>query len=449
MRTPVAVAPPWLRNVNAVRTIIPGSNSRSGETTSVLSRSFRGYVLRRMRVEMLAVHEDRLAAAVARLGSENAFEILARARELEAEGRRVVHMEIGEPDFDTPDEIKKAAVNALYDNHTHYTPSAGLPSLRETIAGYASRFRNVTPAWSADNVVVGPGAKPVIWNTLSALLDPGDEFVYFDPAYPAYASCASYLQANVRAIPLRESRNWRMDLDELARRVSDKTKVVVINSPHNPTGGVLTQSDLEFIAELAQRHDFLVLADEIYSRNFYLDSEYLSIASLPGMRERTIVVDGFSKAYAMTGWRLGYAILPERLARTVTLFNNNTFSCVATFVQMAGIAALTGSDEPVLRMNEIFRQRRDRLVNGLNAIPGISCLVPEGAFYAFPNVEAITQDDRALAKFLLEEGGVACGGGSSFGAAGKGYLRFSYAASLEDIDWALTSIAQNLPKFKE
>jgi aspartate/methionine/tyrosine aminotransferase len=396
---------------------------------------------------MLAVHEDRLAAAVARLGSENAFEILARARELEALGRRVVHMEIGEPDFDTPEHIKEAAVTSLYENHTHYTPSGGLPSLRETIAEYASRFRNMTPAWTAANVVVSPGAKPIIWNTLSALLDPGDEFVYFDPAYPAYASCASYLEANVHAIPLLESRNWRMDLDELARRVSDKTKVVVINSPHNPTGGVLTKSDLEFIAELAQRHDFLVLADEIYSRNFYLDTEFISIASLPGMRERTIVVDGFSKAYAMTGWRLGYAILPERLARTVTLFNNNTFSCVATFVQMAGIAALTGPDEPVLRMNEIFRQRRDRLIDGLNAIAGISCLLPEGAFYAFPNVSSITADDRALAKFLLEQGGVACGGGSSFGAAGKGYLRFSYAASLEDIDWALHSIETNLPKF--
>jgi len=397
---------------------------------------------------MLAVHEDRIAAAVARLGSENAFEILARARELEAQGRRVVHMEIGEPDFDTPENIKKAAIDALYDNHTHYTPSAGLPSLRETIAEYASRFRRLTPEWLPENVVVGPGAKPIIWNTLSALLDEGDEFVYFDPAYPAYASAASYLRAKVTAIPLLESRNWRMDLDELARRVSPKTKVVVINSPHNPTGGVLTKSDLECIADLARQNDFIVIADEIYSRNFYLDSEYVSIATLPGMRERTIVVDGFSKAYAMTGWRLGYALIPERLARTVTLFNNNTFSCVATFVQMAGIAALTGPDDAVLRMNEIFRSRRDRLVAGLNEIPGVSCLLPEGAFYAFPNVTQITHDDRALAKFLLEEGGVACGGGSSFGAAGKGYLRFSYAASLEDIDWALESIAKTIPKFK-
>ncbi len=397
---------------------------------------------------MLAVHEDRLAEAVARLGSENAFEILARAREIEAHGRRVVHMEIGEPDFDTPEHIKKAAVDALYDNHTHYSPSSGILPLRETIAKYASRFRRMAPQWEAENIVIAPGAKPVIWNTLSALLDPGDEFVYFDPAYPAYASAASYLQAKIHAIPLLESRSWRMDLEELKRRVCERTKVVVINSPHNPTGGVLMKSDLEFIAELAQRFDFLVLADEIYSRNFYLESEYLSIASLPGMRDRTIVVDGFSKAYAMTGWRLGYAIMPERLARTVTLFNNNTFSCVATFVQMAGMAALTGPDEPVVAMNEIFRARRDRLISGLNEIAGVSCLLPEGAFYAFPNVSAVTDDDRGLAKFLLEEGGVACGGGSSFGAAGKGYLRFSYAASLDDIDWALESVAKTLPKFK-
>ena len=357
-------------------------------------------------------------------------------------------MEIGEPDFDTPEHIKKAAVDALYANHTHYTPSAGIPSLRATIADYASRFRRISPAYTAENVTISPGAKPIIWNILSALLDPGDDFVYFDPAYPAYASCASYHQANIHAIPLLESRNWRMDLDELERKVSDKTKAVMINSPHNPTGGVLTRGDLERIAELAQRHDFIVIADEIYSRNFYLDSDYLSIAALDGMRDRTIIVDGFSKAYAMTGWRLGYAIMPDRLAKTVTLFNNNTFSCVATFVQMAGIAALTGDDTPVVRMNDIFRQRRDRLVNGLNDIAGVSCTLPEGAFYAFPNVTEITHDDRALAKFLLEEGGVACGGGSSFGAAGKGYLRFSYAASLEDIDWALESIAKTIPKFK-
>jgi aspartate/methionine/tyrosine aminotransferase len=397
---------------------------------------------------MLAATENRVAAAVARLGAENAFQVLARARALEAQGRRVVHMEIGEPDFDTPEHIKQAAVEALYAGYTHYTPSAGMADLRATIAEYAGAFRNIEPGYTPENVVISPGAKPVIWNTLCSLLDPGDEFVYFDPAYPAYASAASYLEAKVTAIPLREERGWRMDLDELERCVSDRTKLLVINSPHNPTGGVLLPEDLERIAALAQRHDFLVLADEIYSRNFYTEGVYVSIAALPGMRERTIVVDGFSKAYAMTGWRLGYALMPEALAEVVTLFNNNTFSCVASFVQQAGIAALRGPDAPVREMNATFHKRRDRIVAGLNKIPGLSCTLPEGAFYAFPNVSRITKDDRALARFLLDEAGVACTGGSAFGKAGNGYLRFSYAASIEDIDWALDAIAQALPNFK-
>jgi len=394
---------------------------------------------------MLATKVDRIADAVSRLGSESAFEVLARAKALEAEGRRVVHMEIGEPDFDTPAHIKDAGIAAIRANYTHYSPSAGILELRDVIADYAAKFRNVDP-FGADNVVVSPGAKPVIWNILSAILGPGDEFVYFDPAYPAYASCASYLGAETVAIPLHEEKNWRMDLDELERRVSDGTRAVMINSPHNPTGGVLTKSDLERIAELARKHDFLVIADEIYSRNFY-EREFTSIVSLPGMRERTIVVDGFSKAYAMTGWRLGYAIMPPQLAKIVTLFNNNTFSCVAAFVQQAGIAALLGPDEPVREMNETFRRRRDRLVTGLNHIPGISCTMPEGAFYAFPNVKRVTADDKSLATFLLQEGGVACLGGSAFGAAGKGYLRFSYAASLDDIDYALEQIARCVTLF--
>jgi len=396
---------------------------------------------------MLAVNDDKIAGAVARLGSESAFEVLARARALEAQGKRVVHMEIGEPDFDTPAHIKEAGIQAIRENHTHYTPSAGIVELRNVIADYASTFRKIDPAYTAENVVVAPGAKPIIWNILSAILNPGDEFIYFDPAYPAYASAGSYLQAKVVPIPLLESRNWRMDLDELERRVSDATKAVMINSPHNPTGGVLLKEDLERIAALAKKHDFIVIADEIYSRNFYLGHVFDSIAALPGMRERTIIVDGFSKAYAMTGWRLGYAIMPEELAKVVTLFNNNTFSCVTTFVQRAGIAALTGPDDDVKRMNDTFRQRRDRLVNGLNALPNVSCKMPEGAFYAFPNVSKITPDDKALAAFLLTEAGVACLGGSAFGAAGKGYLRFSYAASLEDIDFALAQMKEMLPKF--
>ena len=396
---------------------------------------------------MLAPNAERIADAVARLGSESAFEVLARAKALEAQGKRVVHMEIGEPDFETPAHIKEAGINAIRDNFTHYSPSAGIVELRDVVADYAAKLRRVEP-FARENVVVAPGAKPVIWNILSAILNPGDEFIYFDPAYPAYASAANYLGANVVPIPLYESKNWAMDIDELERRVSSKTKAVMINSPHNPTGGVLPMDDLERIAEMAQRHDFLIITDEIYSRNYYLGHEFESIVALDGMRDRTIIVDGFSKAYAMTGWRLGYAIMPEALAKVVTLFNNNTFSCVATFVQQAGIAALLGPDEPVREMNDLFRQRRDRLVNGLNTITGIACTMPEGAFYAFPNVSKITRDDKALAAYLLQEAGVACLGGSAFGAAGKGYLRFSYAASLDDIDYALEQIAKAVPNFK-
>ena len=395
---------------------------------------------------MLAPNVDRIADAVSRLGSESAFEVLARAKALEAQGKRVVHMEIGEPDFDTPDHIKEAGIKSIRENNTHYSPSAGILELRDVVADYAAKFRGVDP-FSAENVVVAPGAKPVIWNILSAILNPDDEFIYFDPAYPAYASCASYLGAKAVPIPLHEEKNWRMDLDELERRVSDKTRAIMINSPHNPTGGVLTKGDLERIAEMAQRHDFLVIADEIYSRNFY-EGEFHSIVAIPGMRERTIIVDGFSKAYAMTGWRLGYAIMPAALAKIVTLFNNNTFSCLPVFVQHAGIAALIGPDEPVKKMNDIFRQRRDRIVHGFNSIPGMKCTMPEGAFYAMPNIKAITNDDKALAAFLLQEAGVACLGGSAFGAAGKGYLRFSYAASLDDIDYALAQIKAVLPNYK-
>ena len=395
----------------------------------------------------IAHHADYLCAAVSRIGSESAFEVLAKAKALEAQGRKVVHMEVGEPDFDTPAHIKEAGIAAIRDNFTHYSPSAGIPELREAIANYATRLRGLANAYTRDNVVVGAGAKPVIWNLLSAILDPGDELVYADPAYPAYASAAGYLEAPAIPIHLLESRNWRLDLDELAAKVGPRTKALVINSPHNPTGGVLTREDLETIAELAQRHDFLVISDEIYSRNIY-DSSFASITQIDGMQDRTIIVDGFSKAYAMTGWRLGYVIAPEEIAKTVTLFNNNTFSCVATFVQKAGIAALEGDDAPVRQMNATFRERRDAIVSGLNALPGVSCTTPEGAFYAFPNVSAITKDDKHLANWLLENAGVACLGGSCFGAGGKGYLRFSYAASIDDIRWGLGQLKDALPRYK-
>jgi aspartate aminotransferase len=387
-----------------------------------------------------------LSTAISRLRGENAFEVLARARQLEAQGRHIVHMEIGEPDFDTPAHVKAAGIAAIEDNFTHYAPSAGIAELRDAIADYASRFRGIAP-YSRENVVVSPGAKPALWNVLTALLDPGDEILYADPAYPAYASAASYLGAKPIAVALREEKNWRLDLDELAAKITARTKIVVITSPHNPTGGVLTRDDLQTIADLSHEHGFLVLADEIYSRNVY-GPAFASITQCDGMQDRTIIIDGFSKAYAMTGWRLGYAILPAALTPAVTLVSNNTFSCVSPFVQHAGIAALTGPDVEVLAMNETFRARRDALVSGLNLIPNVSCTLPEGAFYAFPNVTRITSDDKALARFLLEEAGIACLAGSFFGAAGSGYLRFSYAASIANIELMLARLREFLPAFR-
>lgn len=388
----------------------------------------------------------RPSSAIARLSSEGAFEVLARARVLEAQGREIIHLEIGEPDFDTPAHIKQAGIAGIESNATHYTPSAGIVPLRAAIANYASRFREIAPEFAPDEVVVSPGLKPLIWNVLCALIDPGDEVVFADPAYPAYASCTSYLQAKAVPVPLLERTGFRLDLDELAAKMSSRTKVLILNSPHNPTGGVLTRADLETIAELAMRYDVTVVSDEIYSRNVY-GAEFFSIAALPGMRERTIVLDGFSKAYAMTGWRLGYGIMPAPIARAVALMGQNTYSCTTSFVQLAGIEALQGPDEPVQAMVDEFRKRRDTIVAGLNALPGVRCATPDGAFYVFPNISGITPDDRMLGSFFLEEAGVAALGGSYFGAAGRGYLRMSYATSFEHIGLALDRMRTALAKF--
>jgi aspartate aminotransferase len=385
------------------------------------------------------------SSAVGRLSTEGAFAVLARSRELEAQGRHLVHLEVGEPDFDTPEHIKRAGIAAIEANHTHYTPSSGIAPLRDAVAVYAAKFRSLDTI-SRDEVVISPGLKILIWNVLLALLDAGDEIMYADPAYQSYSNGAAYLQARALPIRLLEETNFRLDLDELAAKISDRTKVLVLNFPHNPTGGVLTRDDLERIAELCIKHDVIVVSDEIYSRNIY-DRPFVSIASLPGMRERTIILDGFSKAYAMTGWRLAYGVMPAAIARDVILINNNTFSCTATFVQHAGIAALQGPDEPTQAMVAEFRRRREAIVRGLNSLPGFHCPTPAGAFYAFPNVKAITHDDKKLASFLLEEGSVAAIGGSCFGEAGRGYMRFSYANSLENINLAIERMREALPRF--
>jgi aspartate/methionine/tyrosine aminotransferase len=397
-------------------------------------------------MKTLARDDDYLCAAVSRLGSEAAFEVFGRARALQAQGRDIVHLEVGEPDFDTPDHIKAAGKAAIDANFTHYAPNPGIMELREKIAGYATRFRAQTTPYTAENVVVAPGAKPIIWNLLCALLDPGDEMLYADPAYPTYAAAAGYLGA--RAVPVRllESRNWRLDLDELAARVTPRTKVLILNSPHNPTGGVLTRDDLAAIAQIASKHRFLILTDEIYSRNVY-GARFESITQFEELRDRTIVVDGFSKAYAMTGWRLGYCLAPPKIARAATLLANNTYACVSTFIQKAGVAALDGPDGPVVEMCEIFRTRRDAIVAGLNALPNVSACVPDGAFYAFPNVSAIAADDQRIARYLLEVAGVALLGGSCFGDAGAGFLRISYANSMANLELALERMRTALPKY--
>jgi aspartate/methionine/tyrosine aminotransferase len=394
----------------------------------------------------MIAHQIRPSAAALRLSTEGAFETLARARELEAQGRDVIHLEVGEPDFDTPEHIKRAGIEAIEHNLTHYTPSAGSSRLRDAVGDYAAAFRGVAP-FARDEVVISPGLKPLIWNVLSALLDPGDEVIFADPAYPAYAGCAAYLQAKAVPVPLLEANDFRLDLDRLTAAVSSRTKLIVLNSPQNPTGGVLTRSDLETIADLALRHDVNVVSDEIYSRNLY-DDEFVSIASLDGMRERTIILDGFSKAYAMTGWRLGYGIMPAPIAKIVALLAQNNYSCTTTFVQEAGVAALLGPDEPVRAMVEEFRSRRDLMVAGLNSLPGITCRTPRGAFYVFPNVTGVTHDDRALASFLLEDALVAGLGGSGFGEAGRGHMRFSYANSLQAIDAAIERMRGALGRFR-
>ena len=381
------------------------------------------------------------AERLSRLGTETAFEVLARAQALEAQGKRIVHLEIGEPDFDTPRYIRKAAAEALESGFTHYGPSAGLPEFRKLIAEQWSRDRGIP--CDADHVVVTPGGKPIMFFAMLALLEEGDEVLYPSPGFPIYESVANFL--NCRSIPLvlREQNGFDLDIRDLESKITSRTKLLVLNSPHNPTGAVLKPETVEAIAALARKHDFSILSDEIYARIQY-EGRHLSIASLPGMAERTIVLDGFSKTYAMTGWRLGFGIMDKPLAKHVARLMTNSNSCTATFVQKAGYAALAGDQGEVHAMVEEFRVRRDVIVNGLNGLPGVKCFMPRGAFYAFPNITGTGMKSAELAKLLLEEAGVACLSGTAFGAAGEGYLRFSYANSAENIRVALGSMAEFL-----
>jgi aspartate aminotransferase len=382
-------------------------------------------------------HELRLASRMSRLGTETAFEVLNRARVLEKQGKDIIHLEIGEPDFDTPSNIIEAGVDALHMGWTHYGPTAGLPDLRQAIADYVSRTRKVPV--SSEEVVVVPGGKPIIFFTILALIDAGDEVIYPNPGFPIYESMINYSLGKAIPIPLREDRDFSVDVHELASLITDRTKLIILNSPHNPTGGVLTKKDVLEIAEAIGDRNILVLSDEIYSRLLY-EGDHFSIMSVPGFKERTILLDGFSKTYAMTGWRLGYGVMRTDLAVPITRLVTNSNSCTASFTQVAGIAALRGDQSSVDKMNAEFKHRRDVFVAGLNQIKGFSCRRPKGAFYTFPNITKTGWPSKKLADALLEQAGVACLSGTAFGEYGEGYLRFSVANSLENLNKALARV---------
>ena len=375
------------------------------------------------------------------IGQETAFEVLVRARALEAQGRSVVHLEIGEPDFDTPSHIIAAAQDALEAGYTHYGPGAGQPELRQAVAGYLKRWRglDIDPA----RVVVTPGGKPIMFFAILALINPGDEVIYPDPGFPIYESMARFVGGKPVPMPLREERRFRFDPDEFRSLVTDRTRLIIINSPHNPTGSVLTRADLEVVADVARERNIVVLSDEIYSRILYT-GRHESIATLDAMLDRTIILDGWSKTWAMTGWRLGFGVFPAELVPHVERLISNSVSCTASFAQQAAIAALDGPQESVTRMLDEFTARRSAIVSGLNALPGVRCLEPDGAFYAFPNITETGYTSRDLADRLLQEAGVACLSGTAFGEYGEGFIRFSYANNLANIHLALDRMRQLL-----
>ena len=381
------------------------------------------------------------------LGTETAFEVLAKAKALEKQGKDIVHLEIGEPDFDTPKNIKEAAVKALYAGYTHYVPAAGIPELREAIAEYISKTRKIDV--DPEEVVVAPGAKPIMLYAILACVNPGEEVVYQNPGYPIFESLINFVRAKPVPIPLKEENDFRMDHEYVKEKITEKTKMIIINSPENPTGGILTREDLKLIADcVADRDDVVILSDEIYSRIIY-EGEHESIASLPGMKEKTILLDGFSKTYAMTGWRLGYGVMRKDIAQKATQLMINSNSCTCAFVQMAGVEALKGPQDEVDRMVAEFKRRREVIIPGLNEIEGISCKKPRGAFYAFPNITKLGMSSHEFSDYLLNEAGVAVLPGTSFGEYGEGYLRLSFATSVENIKKALNRIDEAVKKLRK
>jgi aspartate aminotransferase len=382
------------------------------------------------------------AGRMQELGTETAFEVLAKAKALEKQGREIIHLEIGEPDFDTPQNIRDAATQAMNSGYTHYVPAAGIPEFREAIANYIADTRNIDV--SAEEVVVTPGAKPIIFFSVLACVEVGDEVMYPNPGFPIYESMIKFVGATPVPMPLKEENRFALDTEDTVEKISDKTKMIILNFPENPTGGVLTPENLEAIADKVKgRDDLLIVSDEMYSRMIF-EGEHRSIASLPGMKENTVIIDGFSKTYAMTGWRLGYGVMRKDLAEKVAQLMINSNSCTCAFSQMAGIEALQGPQEEAEKMVEQFKRRREVIISGLNKIDGITCTKPQATFYAFPNVKAINMDSKALPDFLLNKAGVATLAGTAFGEYGQGYMRFSFANSIPNIEKALTRIDEAL-----
>jgi len=383
----------------------------------------------------------RFAERMSRLGTEGAFEVLAKARRLEAQGKKIVHLEIGEPDFATPDNIVEAGISAMQHGYTHYTPASGIFEAREAVAGFVSRTlkAEVDPT----EVVLVPGSKNVLLFTLLACIEPGDEVILPDPGYPAYSSQVNFIGGVVKPVTLREETGFRMDLDELASLITPKTRMLIVNTPQNPTGGVLTEEDVKFVCDLAHEHDLLVVSDEIYSQLVY-GFHHVSPLSYPGMRARTVLMDGLSKSYAMTGWRLGYAVAPKALAAKLDQLMINSSSCAAGFTQMAAIEALSApeSEHAVARMVKVFEHRRNLVVDGINAIPGMRCARPQGSFYVFPNIEGTGFEEHELSDRLLAEAGVAVLPGTAFGHAGKGFIRLAYTQSEDELKLGLDRIAE-------
>ena len=379
------------------------------------------------------------AARISHLAPEGAYQVLARAQELEAQGRDIIHLEIGQPDFETFANVSLAGIRAIGAGHTKYTPPSGMPSLRQVIAEDAGARRGM--AFAPEQVVVSPGAKPNLFFPTLALVEPGDEVIYPNPGFPTYEAMIGVAGGKPVPVPLLEENGFSFDLEAFDRCINADTKLIILNAPSNPTGGIIPQADLEHIAEAAQHYDCWVLSDEIYTRIVYDGAEVLSIAALPGMAERTIIMDGFSKTYAMTGWRLGYGIMPAALAERVGLLLTHSVGSTAHFTQYAGVEALTGPQDQVAEVVGEYQRRRDVIVSGLNALPGVTCQQPQGAFYVFPNVKALGKSSNEVADWILEEAGVALLPGSAFGEYGEGYLRLAYANSVENIERALERIA--------